>query len=373
MSYYIFLFVIPLIAWLAIGKLIFKCEFSMVEILTQGALTFLVLVLLVVAGNHSQTRDYKMVNGIVTALDAKKETCPIGWSDWTDDFCTEYTTRMVPDGKTCTTSADGKRTCTTKYKTQYNYIYPWEQRYFVSSTISKYEIKRIDRQGVNTPPRYSEINLNDPVTALFPYTNYIKGAANTLFNQKYEEVPPISYPKVYDYYKVRRVIYHGAETDNSYVKKWNDELSVLNSDIRDTGANVIIGVTGFTEDWSERLAQAWDAHNINDIVVIIGVDEKNIQWVNVRSWSENDIVNITIRDEIMNLKVVDKARINDIIKTYVEKYYKQQPMENFEYLADDIPPPTWMIVLAAIILLIVTPTITYFLSKPQIKNSFVRR
>jgi hypothetical protein len=361
--------IIILLVWIAIAKVIFKHEFSLNEMGIQAAITAVAIVILVMSGAYYQTKDYKFVNGVVTELNPKKEQCNQFWSDFPDGFCTNQYTRTVRDGETCSTDTKGNRTCVPRYKTQYKSVYPWEIRYFVKSDIpSLYEIERVDDQGAKVPPRFSEISIGDPVSELVEYTNYIKGAAGTLFNQKYEDVPPIAYPKVYDYYKARRVIYFGASTNFEFANEWDEQLAVLNSEIRKTGANVIIAVTSNTQDWSERLAQAWDAHNINDIVVTIGVNGENISWVDVRSWSENDMVNITIRDEILNLKVVDKQRINDIIKSSVQEFYKEQPMENFEYLAEDIPAPMWMYILAAILLLVITPLVTFFFIQP--KNRF---
>ena len=54
----------------------------------------------------------------------------------------------------------------------------------------------------------------------------------------------------------RRLIYFGATASANEVNEWNEQLAVLNADIRKTGANVIIGVTNAKQDWSERLAQA---------------------------------------------------------------------------------------------------------------------
>ncbi len=363
--YYLALFVIPLLVWIAIAKIIFKHEFSLTEMGFQAVITSVVLLMLTLAASEYQTRDTKIVNGVVSALTPKKQSCNQMWSDWQDSFCTNQDTRSVRDGETCTT-INNKRTCTPKYKTQYRSVFPWERRYFVATDINiSYEIDRVDAQGATTPPRFAMIKLNDPVSITESYTNYIKGAADTLFNQKYEDVPPIAYPKVYDYYNIRRVIYFGTPGNSSFVEQWNKEVAKLNSDIRKTGANVIINVVGGTPDWAERLAQAWDAHNINDVVVTIGVQGDSINWVDVRSWSKNDLVDIEIRDEIMNLKVVDKTRINDIIKKSVETHYEQQSMEDFAYLAEDIPPPTWLFVIVAIILLVVTPLTTLYFSNPN--------
>jgi len=368
----IFLFLIPLAVWLIVAKTIFKHEFTMQEMGIQGGITAVALIALSFAGYHSQTRDYMIVNGVVTQLDPRRESCPIGWQDFTDNFCTEYYNRTVQRGETCTTNSEGRRTCTPNYVTQYNYIYPWEQRYFVRSTLRSFEIDRVDRQGRNTPPRFAQVNVGDPVSDLVAYTNYIQGAAHTLFNQQMEDVPPIAYPRIYDYYNVRRVIYYGTPSSSEFVESWNRDLAILNSAIRETRANVIISVVGGDQSWAEGLAQAWDAHNINDVVVSIGLADERISWVDVRSWSSNHLVNVTIRDEIMNLGAIEPERINAIIRQAIENYYEYQPMENFEYLADDIAPPIWVYILAGVILLIVTPAVTIYFSTPQ-ESLYLRR
>lgn len=365
----ILLFLIPLLAWILIAKVKFGHEFSWFEMGIQGMLTAFVITALSFAGYHSQTSDMMLVNGVVTETTAQRESCNQFWSDWPDGFCTNQHTRRVRDGQSCSTDSKGNRTCTPRYKTQYRSVYSWEIRYFVSSDIpSSYEIRRVDAQGSQTPPRFEEIQLGDPVTTEVSYTNYIKGAADTLFNQKLEDVPPIAYPSTFDYYKVRRVIYFGTPADSQQVEQWNNDLAVLNAEIRGTQANVIVNVVGANQNWAEGLAQAWDAHNINDVVVTIGVEQQRIQWVDVRSWSSNEMVDITIRDEILTIGTVDPTQINSAIKNAITKYFVMQNMSDFEYLADDIAAPTWLYIIVGIILLIVTPIITIIMSRNDISD-----
>lgn len=370
MGYYIFLFFIPTAMWILFAKLYFKHEFTFKEMAAQGAVSLFILAGLFAMGSYSQTYDTMLVNGVVTELNPEQQSCPMGWNDFTDNFCTEYTTRRVPNGQTCTTT-NGRRSCTTNYKTQYNYIYPWERRYFVETDLNQtYEISRVDRQGVNTPPRFSEIVLGDPVTASVSYTNYIRGASDSLFNETLpdDELPPLAYPRVRDYYRVNRVIFSGTEASSQFHSEWNEQIAVINSNIRETGANVILVITGNDQNFAQRLAQAWEAHNINDVIVTIGVSGEMVSWVDVRSWSSNEMVNITIRDEILNLGTLDNERINAILETAITEYYDGRDMSEFEYLADDIPPPTWAIVLAFILLFVASPVATWFLSNNQIKS-----
>lgn len=356
----ILLLLIPLVAWIVIAKLLFKHEFTFEEMAIQFSITAVILIGLTFAGFSSLTSDEMMVNGVVTEVKPRKENCNMYWSDYRDNFCTNYRTRQVRDGQTCTT-VNNKRSCTPKYKTQYKSVYPWERRYFINTTLYEYEIDRVDHQGASTPPRFASTKIGDPVTAMVTYTNYIKGAASTLFNQKLEDVPEIKYPQVYDYYHVDRVFYIDL-TPPPFIKEWNLDLERINSGFRKSGANVIINVTSKSQVWAETLSQSWDAHNINDIVITIGVQDEKIVWVDVRDWSSDKMLGVVTRDLIMMLPRVDKDMINQIIEVTVPKHYKPQKMEDFEYLVDDTSAPTWLLVVAGITLLLITPATTWFLS-----------
>lgn len=367
MGFYALLFFIPALAAMGIAKLYFHWKYTWKEFAVQVGGTLLVLFALFVAAGASMTHDTKLINGVVTELNAKKENCPIGWQDFTDDFCTEYTTRQVYSHTTC--SGTGKdRVCTRHYDTEYRYIYPWERRYFVKSDLPKtYEISRVDRQGENTPPRFAEVIVGDPVTDSVSYTNYIKGAADSLFaKDKPVEAVPIAYPRVQDYYRANRVIITGYKSDNDFYNSWNESLAEVNGNIRKTGANAIVVVTGDSETFAESLARAWHAHNINDVVVTIGMNGDSIAWTDVRSWSDNSLVSVEIKNEILNLKTLDTQAINAIIQSAVLDHYELKSMDDFKYLADDIAPPTWAFVLAAIILLIITPLVTYLFHKHDV-------
>lgn len=370
----ILLFLIPLLIWIGIAKLIYKHEFSFAEMGIQAAITGLVLIGLSFAGYHSVTSDTKIVNGVVQELIPRKESCKTYWSDSRDSFCTNQDTRRVKTGtQSCSTNSTTKvRTCRDNYKTQYRSEYPWERRYFVDSSIAKFEINRVDRQGVNTPPRFAEIQIGDAVSKAEDYTNYIKGSASTLFNQKLEEVPKVSYPEIFDYYRVNRVFYTDLP-EPSFLAEWNKDIARLNSSLSKTEANVIINVTGKDQTWAEGLAQAWDAHNINDVVITIGASGEQISWVDVRSWSSSEMSDILLRDKILEIGSIDKDKINRVIEEVIPENFKVRDMKEFEYLAEDIPPPTWLLILAGIILIIISPAVSWYLSNNDQPSSFKRR
>lgn len=367
MGFYAILFFIPALAAMAVAKLYFHWKYTWKEFALQVGGTLVVLFALFMAAGVSVTHDTKLVNGVVFKIDPQQQNCPVGWRDFTDDFCTEYTTRQVYSHTTC--SGTGKdKVCTRHYDTEYRYIFPWERRYFVATDLPRtYEIDRVDRQGAVTPPRFAEIKLGDPVTESVSYTNYIKGAASSLFaKDKPVEPVPIAYPKVFDYYKSNRVIITGYPANNELYTRWNESLAKVNAEIRKKGANAIVVVTGNPETFAESLARAWDAHNINDVVVTIGMNGDAIAWADVRSWGKNSLVDVEIKNEILNLKTLDTQAINAIIQGAVLDHYELRPMEDFEYLANDIAPPKWAMVLAAIILLIVTPLVTYLFHRHDV-------
>ena len=367
-AYYALLFIIPLVVWIGIAKTFLHMNITWKEVALQFGITSVVIFLVFLAGVGSQTYDTKFVNGVITELNPEKRSCNTSWRDYADSFCTHQDTRRVRDGQICRTSSDGKRTCTPKYKTQYKSVYSWERRYFVTSSIDNYEIPRVDPQGVNTPPRFSEIKIGDPVSGQVSYTNYIRGASSSLFNKHLstEELSSVEYPEIYDFYKSDRVITVDYTMPETTKAEWNEKLSALNSNVIKTGANVIVVVTSKSQDFAENLAQSWDAHNINDVIVVIGMSGENISWVDVRSWSEDSIVNVKLRDAIYSAKVLDIDNINAYIEDVILSDYKLQSMDAFEYLSDDIMPPTWAFVLALIVLLIVTPVVTYYMNKYEI-------
>jgi hypothetical protein len=366
--YYTLLFFIPILIVAAFVKLYFKWEYTWKEFALQVGVTFAVLFALFLGVGAYQISDVKLVNGVVSNLDANKQSCPSGWNSYKDNHCTEYRTREVYSHTSCSGTGTS-RVCTKYYDTEYNYIYDWERRYFVASSIdTQYEIAREDRQGTITPSRFEVIRLGDPVTVSVRYNNYIKGASDSLFAEEAEiEDIPIAYPSVRDYYKTSRVIFINTPPDSSLYKEWNESLAVVNSAVSETGGNAIIVLTDskFT-DTAGALARAWDAHNINDVVTVIGRTGNDIVWVDSRSWSNNSLVTVEIKNEIMNLGTLDSVKINEIIKTSMLNNFEEKPMEDFEYLADDIVPPNWALILAGIILLIITPITTLILHKKDI-------
>jgi hypothetical protein len=367
MGLYVLLFFIPALVVMAITKLYFKLKYTWKEFAVQAGSTLLVLVAVFALGNYGQTHDTQLINGVVTSVNAKQETCSSGWRSSRDNFCTEYRTRQVYSHQTCSGTGTS-RSCTDHYDTEYNYIYDWERKYLVSSDIpEKFEIARTDRQGAVVPPRFASISVGNAVTGSYSYTNYIKASVDSLFAEDAPtEILPIAYPKVRDYYVANRVIFTGYKASSALFQEWNKSFTTVNGNIRETGANAIVVVTGAQPDFALALARAWDAHNINDVVTVIGMDGDAVSWVDVRSWSSNSIVAIAIENDILALETLDTQAIDAIIESAILNNFELKSMEEFEYLAEEIVPPMWAMILAAIMLLIITPFVTYMFHKHDV-------
>lgn len=360
----ILFFLVPVIIWIIFAKIWLKHAFSVKELAAQTVFSVLVLAGLFWISDRVQTGSTKLLNGEVTETRPVKKTCPFGWVTFTDSHCTNYISRSVKVGESCSVDEKGRRSCTDIMQTQYYYIYRWERRYFVDSDLDHtFEIRRTDRQGVSVPPRFAEIKIGDAVSLEVFYRNYIRAAVNSLFKADEVQKLEISYPEVFDYYHVNRVIYDGVTAKDA--KLWNAQISEINRDIRETGANVILVLTKQDASYAERLAFTWGGHNINDLVITVGVgpDEESISWVDVRSWSGQSLVNVRLRDAIQEIGTIDPARINAAITEVVRSDYRLQDMEAFAYLKDDISLPVTTIILALLMILVFTPLITFYFAR----------
>jgi hypothetical protein len=97
---------------------------------------------------------------------------------------------------------------------------------------------------------------------------------------------------------------------------------------------------------------AWLGGEKNDIVVFISTaDGKTIQWVDVMTWalnSGNELFHVKLRDELKAVPL-DADAIHTAIISKTVAHYDRPQMKDYEYLADEIRPPTWVVVIAMII------------------------
>lgn len=265
----------------------------------------------------------------------------------------EHGTYEQPYTCNCVTTYDSKGNASTVCQTCYetHYTVDW----FTATTVGKIDLYSEDstwRSVYNTPDPafYVNIRPGDPVAQRHSYTNYIQAVPNSLFTASSKTlkerfallIPP--YPdKVYDFYSVDRVLTPGYSLPD--IKTWNLELA---NSLRKLGpakqANSII-VIAKTDDpnYEYALRDAWENANKNDVVLIVGSKNwPNIDFVRVISWTKNELFKVELRDAVQAMGTVNHGIVK-VLEAQIAKNFSRRHMKEFEYLDDEIAPPTWVI------------------------------
>lgn len=341
-TYYALLLLTLPIPWIA--KLIWPHQIKWPELAATLAVNFLVITLLFFVGTAGQTADREIWNGEIVSKDRKH-----------GHYLRPYSCNCR---QTC--SGSGKdRTCYETCDTCY------EDRYTVSwtarSNIGDFTIEHLDRgsSGVYKtadPARYTEIKAGDACSRSMPFTNYIKAVPESLFHAnpvilaKFADMVP-EYPgKIYDHYKINRVLAVGVNLPDAAA--WNHDLS---STLRKLGpqrqANVVVVFVNTNDaNYTHALESKWVGGKKNDTILVVGTTQyPKIDWVNVISWSKNELFKVQLRDDVLALENVDRAGIMQAINKNVSTTFQRRDMKEFEYLKDEIEPPMWAVVTIGIL------------------------
>lgn len=319
---------------------------------------FIISVMFVIATNGSVS-DTLVINGEVTKKDIHRFSCPTNTMNPCENSYT-CNCRTVYYTGTCTSYSNGKTrsySCRkSRIKCDTCYVYPWEQNWWVYSNINAdWKIRRVDRQGAQEPKRYAEVNIGDPVSKTQSYTNYVQGASESLFHEdseleeKYSKIIP-EYPiNIHDYYKINRIVKIG-DVKLLDENKLNEKLSFILGKIGPVKElnSIIVVSNNVPLDISYAVRKKWQGFNKNDLVIFIGLENNIVNWVNVLSWSKNEMVNVAIRDEILKSfdqqPLTDYEKLISIIKDNSMQYYVRKPMAEFEYLKNDIVLPMGVLI-----------------------------
>jgi hypothetical protein len=259
----------------------------------------------------------------------------------------------------CTTVCRGENNddCSEECDTCYRHSYDYDWAYY-SSDDGRNEIRRIDEQGVREPPRWTAVVVGEPSASKHRYTNYIKGAPDSLFNrqglvEKYKGALP-NYPNnVHDYYRIDRLVTVGAVSlpgpqRKQYTKLLMERNATLGSLKQASLAVVLVG--GQDSQYFEALEQHWLGGKKNDVIAVIGVKGAAIEWVRIMAWSTTKEVNVVGRDNILAEKTIeDPSKIVWALSNAVEQKFVRKPMADFAYLKSSVTPEPWQLGLAAFI------------------------
>ena len=279
---------------------------------------------------YQGTSDTEIWNGQVTDKQSSQVSCNHSYQ------CNCVT---IPS-----TDSRGHTTDTTICQTCYEHSY--DVSWFVAaSTKETITIDRVDRQGLNMPPRWGSVFVGEPFSSEHHFENYIKAnPASVLLGQKGDLkkfgslIPP--YPKVFDYYRTNHVINMGVP--NLDVNTWNWLISEANKTLGPTKQVNLILVFVKTDDPNYMYAfkDAWLGGKKNDAIILIGSqDGQKIDWADVVSWSTNKEYTIYVRDRIMEVGQLNLR--DDIVKVIAEETqnrFQRMHMKDMKWLVYSFQP-----------------------------------
>lgn len=298
--------------------------------------------------HYSSVHDTEVWNGRVTKKVRDEVSCSHSYQCHCHEVCSG-------SGK--------KRTCSNECDTCYEHSYDVDWNVFTSNG-EEVQIDRIDRRGIDEPPRWTSIAVGDPTTIEHGYTNYIKASPGTLFrHQGLTEKFAVSipkYPEVYDYYRMNRIILVGGAKVPEF-KLWNDQLAVLNSEVGSPKqANVMVVLAkGLPQEYFYALEESWIGGKKNDIILVVGVDDQlTPEWATVMCWTTQELFKVKLRDAVMAEGTLTVDKLMADLKANVVQYYVRKPMADFEYLEASIAPTTTQWAVSLIVSLIIQIILT---------------
>jgi hypothetical protein len=305
----------------------------------------------------SNTDDVEVWNSRISAKKTFRVSCQHSYQC----FCVEV----------CSGSGSS-RSCSQVCQTCYEHDYDVEWHAY-TSIGEDIEIDTVDSQGLEEPPRWTQVLVGEPASSSHHYRNYIKASPDTLFRMEgdYQQfagtLPP--YPnKVYDYYRLDRLTAYGVPLD---YQAWNQALAGVSADLgHSKQVNVILAVTQDKPlEWFHALERQWLGGKKNDVIIVASQDSGGkLQWVQVMAWAQDDLVKVRLRDDLMALEKLDPVASTAVISRDIQELYVRKHMQDFKYLqASIVPTPTqWSVSL--IISLLVTIVLGYIVVTQDLFN-----
>jgi hypothetical protein len=309
-----------------------------------GLVSALVIIAAFAVSHGVKTSDTEIWNGKITSKDRVHGS-----------YVRTYDCNCV---QSCSGSGSS-RSCTTTCQTctEDHYTVNWQ----CGSTVGPYTIDSADwtNSGVYalpSPRRWVDIGIGDPVARSHSYTNYVQAVPESLFRpsgetlkKQFASLIPAYPSDVFDFYRINRFLTPGYSTPDA--PAWNASLSEL---LKDRGpkkqVNAVIVVAKTADaNYAYALRDAWLSAKKNDVVLVIGSSAwPKIDFVDVISWTKNELFKVQLRDSVMALGTIQRQPILDILATQIDTNFERRHMSEFKYLEAEIDPPTWLLWLLAV-------------------------
>lgn len=331
---------------IALGMLIFaRKRVTLGEFGIQMAVQLAVAGICVAVIYHSNVTDTEIMNGVVTSKSQDRVSCRHSYQCHCHTVCSGH-----GKSKSCGTECD---TCYEHF-----FDYDWTVHTNLDWNV---RIETVDRQGLREPPRYTAVAIGEPVAYSHSFTNYIKASPDTLFRyqgliEKYKDKLPTYPTEIFDYYRINRVVLvNGAALPD--LKDWNQKLSEVNGRMGPKKqANIVMVVSkGLPDDYFFALSQHWLGGKKNDVIVVMDTsDGTKLDWVGVMSWTDKQILKVSLRDQLMDIGTLDRDKIFPVIESQVDTLFVRKQMKDFEYLAGQITPSQTQFAVSAIISILIS-------------------
>jgi hypothetical protein len=299
----------------------------------------------------SSLSDIEIWNGRVTAKKMERVHCRHGYP------CRPYPCMC------------GKKGCSTCWHVCY--VHGYDQDWNVYNNIGEsFSIDHVDSQGLKEPLDWTKVVIGEATASRHSYTNYIKYSSNSLFKKgDYGTKHTFAgYPMfIRNYFKLDRLV--DPDKVATDPDQWNIDISSVAADVGKTKqANVIVYLArNKPADFFNGLEFTWFGAKKNDVVAVINVDDKNnITWVDVMGLVKDELFKVMLRDDIMDIKTLDRSKIMAVIRNDIEHFYERRPMADFKYLLYTTKISTGWFIFAFILSVIVSLGLSWYMHENDV-------
>jgi hypothetical protein len=312
------------------------------------------------------------------------------WETWVSQMCT----RQVACGENCSTDANGNRTCTTVYCTEYydcSYCdHNPAEWYAYDNYGNKYPISEAYYNELKArwkaTPEFIELNRSishhggcgkdgdaysiawdgnphsaDAAVREHSYKNYVQGS-HSAFKMPYvsdkeaKKLGLYKYPELYRPYKQPAIL--GLDSLKMAQSAKDSILALYEyfNGYYGSEKHVKMFILLFPDKpigISFQQEYYWDGGNDNELVVVIGYDSRTnrLSWVRPFGWADEKRVFIDVREDIMEIGVLDFYRFYQPLGQDIEKYWKPKNFRDFNYLHVDLSTTQliWLYILTTLV------------------------
>lgn len=334
------LLLIPSLIWPFVAKKLWPHEITWGELAINIAVGLAITSVAFGVSRHISISDTAYQNAPLVSKNSERVSCEHSYTC----NCRE----------SCSGSGES-RSCSTTCDTCYDHLY--DVNWLLNSALGSVKVPRVNRQGTVEPPRYKIAAKDDAMTIPYSYQNYVKSAPDSLFSgaayttlkEEFKGVMPAYPENIYDLHYLNRVLAVNLALPEE--SKWNSELATMlaKTGVSTTANAVVVFANVADRNFGAALRAHWIGAKHNELVVVIGVtDYPEIAWVDVFGWSESELAKVQLRDDVLELKTVDRPAVLALISKTLNNGFVPRSPEDFAYLEDEIELPTWIFVLLLI-------------------------